>query len=85
MESIFSPVPINPVNMEPSNIIEKWPRFKIIFYINFEINFQLVPCILFSVNVKPTNVLKLLCYHLNLTREHVTNIPPVPKPVLPKV
>ena len=44
MEKIFDLVPINPVNIEPSNINENWPRFKIVSDINFTANFPLVPC-----------------------------------------
>ena len=57
VESIFSPVPVNPVNFEPSIIIENWPRFNIISDVNFTVNSLLVPCIVSSVNVKPTGVL----------------------------
>ena len=42
MESIFDPVPINPVNVEPSIINENWPRFKIISHVNFNVNTPLV-------------------------------------------
>ena len=37
-----------------------------------------VPCILSSVEVKPTGVLKLFCDHPNLTWDHVNNIPSRP-------
>ena len=36
MESLFGPVPINPVNNQPSNINENWARFNIISDINFD-------------------------------------------------
>ena len=73
MKSIFGPVRVNPVNIEPSNINETWPRFKIISNNNFCVNSPLVPCILCSVNVKPTGVIKLLCGHPNLTWKHANN------------
>ena len=78
MKGIFGPVPINPVNIEPSINNEKWPRFNIISDVNFTVNSPLVPCILSSVIVKPTGVLKLFCDHANLTWEHVNNIPSRP-------
>ena len=60
MESIFGPLPINPVNIEDSLINENWPRFNIISDVNFSVNSTLVPCILSGVNVKPTGVLKTI-------------------------
>ena len=78
MESIFGPVPINPVHIEPCIINENWPRFNIISDVRFTRNSPLVPCILSNVNVKPTGVLKLICDHLILTWEHVNNIPSRP-------
>ena len=45
---------------------------------NFTVNTPLVPCIVSSVNVKPTCVLKLFCDHPNVTWEHVNNIPSRP-------
>ena len=38
MESIFGPVPINLVNVEPTIINEIWPSFTIISDVNFTIN-----------------------------------------------
>ena len=73
-ENIFGPVPNNPVNIEPSIINENWPHFNIISDVNFTVNSPLVPCILSSINIKPTGVLKLFCDHPNLTWEHVNNI-----------
>ena len=58
-ENIFGPGPINPVNIEPSNIIENLPRFTIISDVGFTVNSPLIPCILSGVNVKPTGKLKL--------------------------
>ena len=78
MESIFGPMPINPVNIEDSLINENWPRFDIISEGNFTVNSPLVPCILSSVDVKPTGVLKLICDHPNLTWAYVNNIPSRP-------
>ena len=78
MESIFSPPPINSVNIDPSIINENWPRFNIISDVNFTVNSPLVPCILSGINVKPKGVLKLFCDHLNLTWSHVNNIPSRP-------
>ena len=77
-ENIFGPVPNNPVNIEPSIINENWPHFHIISEVNFTVNSPLVPCILSSINIKPTGVLKLFCDHPNLTWEHVINIPSRP-------
>ena len=74
MESIFSPVPINPVNIEPSTINENWPNFNIISDVNFTVDSPLVPCTLFSVNLKRTGELKLFCDSSDLTWEHVKNI-----------
>ena len=59
MESISVPAPFNPVNIEPSVFNEKWPHFHINSDVNFTVNSPLVPCILSSVDVKPTGVLKL--------------------------
>ena len=59
MENIFGPVPVNPINIEDSLINENWPTFDIISDVNFTVNSTLVPCILCSVNVQPTGVLKL--------------------------
>ena len=67
MESIFGAVPINPDNVDPLIINENWPRFNIISDVNFTVNSPLVPCILSSVKVKPTGVLKLFCDRPNLT------------------
>ena len=38
MESIFGPVPINPVNIKDSLINENWSRFDIISNVNFTVN-----------------------------------------------
>ena len=84
MESIFGPVPINPVNIIPSIINEIWPRYKITFDVNFSVNFPLVLCILSSVNVKPTRVIKLLYDHLNLNCENVNSIPSGPLTIVSK-
>ena len=78
MESIFVPVPINPGNVEPSIINENWQRFNIISDVNFSVNSPLVPCILSSVNVKPTGVLKLFCDHPKKTWDYVNNMPSRP-------
>ena len=78
MESIFRPVPINPVNVEPSIIIENWPCFSFLSDVNFTANCPLVPCTLSSVNVKSTGELKLFCDHPNLTWDDVNNIPSRP-------
>ena len=51
MDSIFGPMPINPVNIEDSFINENWPRFDVISNVNFTVNSPLVPCILSSVDV----------------------------------
>ena len=84
VKNMFRPVAINPVNIEPSNINEKWPRFNIISDVNFTVNSPLVPCILSSVNVKPTGVLKLFCDHPTSTWEHVKNIPSRPQSSITK-
>ena len=78
MESIFGPVPINPVNVEPSTINENWPRFTITSDFNFTVNSPLIPCVLSSVKVKPTGAIKLFCDRPNLTGGHVNNIPSRP-------
>ena len=78
MESVFGPVPVNPVHIEPSIINENWPRFKLISDVNFTVNSPLVPCILSSVNVKSTGVLNLFFDHPKLTWEHVNNNPSRP-------
>ena len=75
MEGIFGPPPINPVNVEPSNIIENRPRFNVLSDVNFTVNSPLAPCILSSVDVKPTGILKMFCDRPNLTWDHVNNIP----------
>ena len=74
MESIFGPVPKNPVVIESSIVKENWPRFDVILYVNFTVNFPPVPCILFGVNLKPRDITELFCDHLLSTREHVKNI-----------
>ena len=51
MESIFGPVPIHSVIIEPSTINENWPRFNFVPDVNFDVNFPLAPCILSSVYV----------------------------------
>ena len=81
---MFGPVAINPVNIEPLIINGNWPRFNIISDVNFTVTSPLVPCILSSVNVKPTGVLKLSCDHPNLTWEHVKNIPSRPQSSITK-
>ena len=43
MEGIFGPPPINPVNVEPSIIIENWSRFNILPDVIFTVNSPLVP------------------------------------------
>ena len=78
MEGIFGPLPINPVNVEPSSINENWPGFDIISEVDFTVKSPLVPCILSGVNVKPTGVIKLFCDYPGLTRDHVINIPSRP-------
>ena len=61
MESIFGPVPLNSVNIEPSVYIEKWPLFNITSDVNFTSTSTLVPCILSSIRREPMSVLKLFC------------------------
>ena len=56
MESIFGPVFINLVNIEPSIINENWPRFNIYSDVIFTVNYPLIQCILCNVNVEPTGV-----------------------------
>ena len=74
MEGIFGPPLIKPVIFEDYLVNENWPRFDVISDVNFTVNSPLVPCILSSVDVKPTGVKKLLCDHPNLTWDHVNNI-----------
>ena len=38
MEGIFRPPPINPVNIDPSNIIGNWHRFNSISDVIFSVN-----------------------------------------------
>ena len=38
MEGILGPVPINPVNVEPSIFHENWPRFDIVSDVDFTLN-----------------------------------------------
>ena len=78
MESIFGAAPINPVNIEDSLNNENWPRFNVISDVNFTVNSPLLPCILSGVIVKPTGVIKLFYDHINLTWNHLTNIPSRP-------
>ena len=54
--------------------MKNWPRFNIISDGIFTVNSLLVPCILTSVNVNPTGVLKMFFHHPNLTWDHVNNI-----------
>ena len=75
MENIFDPVPINPVNIELSIIYESWSRLNILSDVNFTVNSPLVPCLLSSVNVKPTGILRVFCDRSDLCWEHVNNIP----------
>ena len=74
MESIFGPVPNNPINIEPSNINENWPRFNNVSDVSFTVNSPVVPRVLSSVNVRPTGVSKLFCDDPSLTWDHVNNI-----------
>ena len=78
MESIFGPAPINPVSVVTSMTNESWPSFTIISDVIFTVKSPLVPCVLSSVNVKPTGVIKLFCDHPNLTWIHVNNVPSRP-------
>ena len=78
MESIFGPLLFNTVNIQDSLINGSWPRFDIISNVNFTVNSPLVACILSSVDVKPTGVLKRFCDHPNLTWNHANNIPSRP-------
>ena len=76
MESIFVPVPFNPLNIEDYLFINS--RFSNIFNVNFTVKSPLFPCISSKVNIKPISVLKLFCDHNNLLWEHLNNIPPRP-------
>ena len=67
MESIFGPLPINPVNVESSIINENSPRFNSTSDVNFTVNSLLLPCSLSSPNARPRGVLKLFCDPPNLT------------------
>ena len=75
MESIFGPVPINPVNIEQSLINKTWPCFSKFFNVNSSINSAFVPCILSNVNVQPTSLLKQFCDNPDLTWEQINQIP----------
>ena len=74
LETIFGPVPISPLNFEPSVNNENWPRFNNISGVHFTVVSPLVPCVLFSVDVKPTGVIKLFCHHPNLAWVNVTKV-----------
>ena len=74
MGSLYGPVSFNLINIEPSFIIEKWPRFNTITDVDFNVTSLLVLCILSSVNKNP-GVIKLFCDHPILTWEHVKHIP----------
>ena len=76
MESIFGHVPINPVKIRASLLNKNWPRFDFFPDVNFTVNSLLVPCVLSSVDVKLTGVLKLFCDHPILTWDQVNIIPP---------
>ena len=78
MESFFSPLLVNPVNIEPLINNERWLRFNIISHVNFTVNSPVVPSILSSVNAKPKSVKKWFCDHRNSTWENVNNIPSRP-------
>ena len=67
MEILFVAVFPYPVNIEHSIVNEKWPRSRIISHVNFTVSFHFVPGTLPSVNVKPTDLLKVFCDHTNLT------------------
>ena len=67
VESIFGPVPIDPVNIEPSIISENWSCFNVISNDNFNVNSRLDSCTSSKVNVKPRGVIKLFCDYRNLT------------------
>ena len=75
MENIFGRAPTNPVNIEPSIINENGSRFNVVSDVDFTLNSPFVPCILSSVNVRPTCAIKLYCDHAMLTWEHVNNLP----------
>ena len=74
LESIFGPLPLNPVNIAHSILIEIWSRFIVLSDFNFTVDSPLVTCILSIVNVKPPGVWKLFCDHPNLIWDHVDNI-----------
>ena len=59
MESIYVPVPNDPVNIELSIVIGILTHFNFISDVKSILNSPLIQCILSNVNVKPTNLLKL--------------------------
>ena len=77
-ESIFSPVTIDPFNIEPSIISDYWHRFINISDINPHVKSHLVPCILSGVEIEPQCVVKLFCDHPYSTWEHVSKKPSRP-------
>ena len=54
------------------------PRFDNYSDVNFTAESPLVPCILSSVDLRLTDVLRLFCNHPNSTWDHVNNIPSRP-------
>ena len=84
MRSVFGPIPNNPVNIEPSIVHQKWPRFDVLSNNNFTLKSPFVPYTLSRVNVKPTSVIKLLYDHPNLSWERVKNITSRPLAIITK-
>ena len=64
-------------------ILQKWQRFNILSDGIFSVHSPPVPCMLSSVNIKPTGVTKLFRDQPDLTREHVNNIPSRPLTSIP--
>ena len=64
--------------LNPQLILKIGPVSMFFSDVNFTVNSPLVPCILSSVNVKPTGLLKLFCDHPNLTWDNVNIIPSRP-------
>ena len=60
-ECNFVPVPINPINIEPSIANDYWPRFFDISDINSNVKCHLVPCILSGFEIEPHGEFKLFC------------------------
>ena len=74
MESIFGPVSISLVNIDPSIINANWPRSEINSDVLSTVNSPCPSVFLSSVELKPKSVFKLFCDNPNSTWENVNII-----------